>query len=481
MAKAVLWQANPGPQTNFLASSAREVLYGGAVGGGKTDAILACALRWIHHPKHRALILRRTRPQLQEAIDRSLQLYPVAVPGAQWREAESRWRFPSGAVIQFGHAEHEKDIFNYKSYEYNLICFDELTSFTEPMYTFMFSRNRTKSEDLPLQIRSGTNPGDVGHDWVMRRFIGSEATQDLKEPFRIYTEEIDVGQGRMIGVTKQFIPSRVWDNPSLPNRDEYVAGMIASMPPEDVAAYLNGRWDMLAGAMFKRPLVVIGKPTMLDSDYITVRSIDYGIDDYTCVLWGLFYPKSNVIDIVSELYVRETALDGIVHYIKEREQELKLRPVSYSVGSPDMVNRQATSGQSIASMMTSRGVHVEKANVDRLAGWTKVIDLTSQAGIRVWPNKGIHGAPNLVRTLPKLQRNSGPGKDPNDIRPRQEDHAADALRYLCMAVYENPTVVPVIQQEARDSSKFDDKFDKMVEEVAKVRSGRYIEGLGDGW
>lgn len=456
------------------------MLYGGAVGGGKTDAILACALRWVDNPRHRALILRRTRPQLQEVIDRSRQLYQDAVPGADWKEAESRWVFPSGAIIQFGYAEHEKDIYNFKSFEYNLICFDEVTSFTEPMYTFMFTRNRTKSADLPLQIRSGTNPGDVGHDWVMKRFIGSDATQDLREPYKIYNEVIDVN-GRPVVMTRQFIPSKVWDNPSLPNRDEYVAGMMASMPPEDVAAYLNGRWDMLAGAMFKKPLIVLDKPTMLDSDYLVVRSIDYGIDDYTCVLWGLYYPKANVIDIVSELYVRETTLDGIVHYIKQREIDLKLRPVMYSVGSPEMINRQATSNQSIASMMTMKGVPVEKANVDRLAGWTKIIDLTGKGGLRVWPTDGIHGAPNLVRTLPKLQRNTGPGKNPNDIMPRQEDHAPDALRYLVLAVYESPTIPAPSVKTERNPEDFDVRFDKILEQASKARRSNHLEGLGEGW
>ena len=116
MGNEIIWSPNPGPQTAFLASAAREVLYGGAVGGGKTDALLACALRWVHHPRHRALMLRRTRPTLQEMIDRSIQLYGAAIPGAQWKEAESRWKLPSGAIIQMGYAEHEKDILNFKTF-----------------------------------------------------------------------------------------------------------------------------------------------------------------------------------------------------------------------------------------------------------------------------------------------------------------------------------------------------------------------------
>lgn len=244
----VLWQPNVGPQTSFLSSTAREVLYGGAAGGGKTDALIACALRWINHPKHRALILRRTRPQLQEIVDRTAQLYADAVPGAQWREAESRWKFPSGAIIQLGHSEHARDIFNYKSFEYNLICFDELTSFEEQMYLFMFLRNRTKSHDLPPIIRSATNPGDVGHDWVFRRFV------EKREPYKVY-DEVTEFQGLKSVVPRQFIPSRVWDNPALPNRDAYIAGIL-QMDDADIQAYLYGEWTKLAGAMFKKPLTV---------------------------------------------------------------------------------------------------------------------------------------------------------------------------------------------------------------------------------
>lgn len=447
-----------------------------------TDALLVAPLRWVDHPKHRALMMRRIRPNLQEMIDRSLQLYPAAVPGAQWREAESRWRFPSGAVIQMGYAEHEKDIFNFKTFEYNFIGVDELTSFTEAMYSFLFTRNRTKSADLPLQIRTATNPGDIGHDWVLNRFIGVEQLGTLKEPYKVYIENVDIGEGKIIPLGRQFIPATVWDNDSIPNKEEYIAGMISGMPAEDVAAYVYGRWDQLVGAMFKKPLIVLDGPRMLDSDYVVIRTIDYGIDDHTCVLWLLHYPKANVFDVVSELYVREMTLDGLAHLIKAREAELKLRPVMYGVGSPEMLNRKPSlegENQSIASMLTMKGIVVEMGNKDRKAGWAKIIDLIGAAALRIWPQDALgHGSPNLVRTLPKLQRNSGPGKDPNDIRPRQEDHAADALRYGVMAVIGLPTADTPVEQQERDPTRFDVQFDKIIEDATKQHKSNFFEGLG---
>lgn len=442
-------------------------MYGGAAGGGKTDALIALALRWADHPKHRCLMLRRTRPQLQEVIDRTLQLYPEIVPGAQWREAEARWKFPSGAIIQMGYAEHEQDILNFKTFEYNLICFDELTSFTEKQYLFMFLRNRTKSPDLPPLIRSGTNPGDIGHEWVFRRFI------DQREPYKVYNEQVEVDKKQLV-VARQFIPSHVWDNPSMPNREEYIAG-IMQMAPEDVAAYLHGEWSRLAGAMFQ-PIVTADNAQLAHKRYMIIRGVDFGISDPTCVLWLAHYPETGVTDIISELYLKDPSLDDVATQIKLRERQMGLTPV-YSVGSPEMFNRQATSGQSIGTMLSTLGVFLEKGNTDRMAGWARLRTLQQRGAIRVWPNEGIWGAPNTVRTIPMLQRNTGLGKDPNDLRPRQEDHAADALRYAIMVIYERPEATIKPEPEPDNPNK-DNVFDKMMADVRKGGRKMFIPELG---
>ena len=443
-------------------------MYGGAAGGGKTDALIALALRWADHPKHRCLMLRRTRPQLQEVIDRTIQLYPEIVPGAQWKEAEARWKFPSGAIIQMGYAEHEQDILNYKTFEYNLICFDELTSFTEKQYLFLFLRNRTKASDLPPLIRSATNPGDIGHEWVYRRFI------DKRNPYEVYNETVVVDKRNLV-VSRQFIPSQVWDNPAMPNRDEYVAG-IMQMSPEDVAAYLHGEWTRLAGAMFQQLTVTAGAQ-LHDKQYSVIRCIDFGISDPTCVLWLVHYPATGVTDIASELYMKDPSLDDVANAIKLRESQMGLGAPIYSVGSPEMFNRQATSGQSIATMLGTLGVYLEKGNTDRLAGWARLRTLQQRASIRAWPVDGIWGAPNACRTLPILQRNTGLGKDPNDLRARQEDHAADALRYGLMVIYERPEAISKPEPQPDNPNK-DNVFDKMKAELQKGTKKMYIPDLG---
>ncbi|KKL71227.1 hypothetical protein LCGC14_2097070, partial [marine sediment metagenome] len=94
--KEILFQPHPGPQTDFLAASEREVFYGGARGGGKSYALLVDPLRFCGEAYHTGLLLRKTMPELRDLIEHSKKLYPKAYPGAKWREQDKEWRFPSG-------------------------------------------------------------------------------------------------------------------------------------------------------------------------------------------------------------------------------------------------------------------------------------------------------------------------------------------------------------------------------------------------
>ena len=91
----VIFSPNEGPQTDFLAAPETDVLYGGAAGGGKSYAMLVDPLRFAHRAAHRALILRRSMPELRELIDKSRELYPKAFPGCKFREVEKIWTYPS--------------------------------------------------------------------------------------------------------------------------------------------------------------------------------------------------------------------------------------------------------------------------------------------------------------------------------------------------------------------------------------------------
>lgn len=241
------WTPQP-RQAAFQARREYEALYGGAAGGGKSDAILTEALRQVHIPHYRALILRKTYPQLSELVDRSAALYKRAFPGARYNYTEHTWHFPSGAKIIFGSMQHSSDRTNYQGKRYDFIGFDELTHFTWDEYSYMFSRNRPSGPGTQVFIRATANPGGVGHGWVKSRFITPAP------PMTPIVEEQAVTQpdGRILRFKRDriFVPSTVFDNAALlANNPDYLASL-AMLPTAEKQALLYGNWDSFAGQVF---------------------------------------------------------------------------------------------------------------------------------------------------------------------------------------------------------------------------------------
>ncbi|MBR3737527.1 MAG: terminase family protein, partial [Eubacterium sp.] len=136
----IIWKPQK-KQLEFMKRREYECLYGGAAGGGKSDAILIEALRQVHIPNYRGIIFRRTYPQLEALIARSRELYSKIFPSAKYNSSEKRWLFPSGARIFFGYMQYEQDKYNYQGKPYDFIAFDELTHFTFSQYMYLMSRN----------------------------------------------------------------------------------------------------------------------------------------------------------------------------------------------------------------------------------------------------------------------------------------------------------------------------------------------------
>src|SRR5262249_52649511 len=114
----ILWQPTD-KQREFLACPAREALFAGSVGSGKTDAILAAGLSQVKNGKHRALILRRTFPMLRDLIARSHELFlPL---GATYNKQTAQWTFPSGAILEFGFCDAPEDVYRYMGRQFSFI------------------------------------------------------------------------------------------------------------------------------------------------------------------------------------------------------------------------------------------------------------------------------------------------------------------------------------------------------------------------
>lgn len=219
-------------QMAFLSPSVnivREVLYGGAAGGGKSDALLMGALQYVDISGYAAILFRQTYTDLtlpEALIPRAHEW--LRGTDTHWSEKTKTWTFPSTATLTFAYLEHEKDKFRYQSSAYQYIGFDELTQFTESQYTYLFSRlRRLAGAKIPLRMRSASNPGGAGHDWVKQRFL------------------IEKQRDRI------FIPAKLADNPHL-DYDEYVQSL-SNLDPTTRQQLLDGNWDVLPeGYMFKR-------------------------------------------------------------------------------------------------------------------------------------------------------------------------------------------------------------------------------------
>ena len=233
----IAWQPSD-RQALFLSSCDDEVLYGGAAGGGKSDAILIDALGLqqaaITRPGYRAILFRRSYPELRDLIDRSRTLYPLALRGTEYSETSREWRFPSGAKVEFGYCESDADRFRYQGREYSYIGWDELTLYpTSLPYDFLLTRLRSTDPKIRTYCRATCNPGGVGHEWV-------------REYWRISDDGSATKHSELVGdrtFTRRFIPARLSDNPHLTG-----TGYRASLMRQSVQtrrALLDGRWDVV--------------------------------------------------------------------------------------------------------------------------------------------------------------------------------------------------------------------------------------------
>lgn len=419
------------------------VLYGGAAGGGKSFALIFDAIRYAHVPGYKAVIIRRTSPELLELIETSNQFYPKLFKGAKFIASKNMWRFPSGAIVRFGYLERKGDELQYQGHEYQYIAFDELGQWLDPWgFNYLKSRlrgNRTDpltGEFIPLQMRATSNPGAA---WVKEMFI--EAAPE-NTPF--YDKA---------GVSHRFIPATLLDNPHLPS--EY-RQMLESLPEVEKRQLLYGDWNATSLAAFPdfytsdryiadpntgdRTLVAkahVVEPFEIPLWWNRLCGMDYGYRDPATAIWYAVNPQTGQKIVYREY--NEVGRTGIefAHDILRIEQD-EIIPIDHVIDW-SVFNKTGYTGPTIGEQIRHAGLQIRPADKNRIAGNVQIHE-----NLRALPNSSepsmvvFNTCPRIINQLQSAQIDE---KNPDDIDQRRvgvdkkKHHwdLYDSLRYGLMA------------------------------------------------
>jgi hypothetical protein len=431
------------PQSTFLMLDQLEAFYGGAAGGGKSDALLAAALQYADVPGYAALILRKTFRQLDmpDAImARSKEwLMPHRANGVRWNDDSKRWTFPSGATLTFGYLEHFDDVYNYQGPAFQFVGWDELTQFELKPYEYLFSRTRRRKDlrdlGIPIRHRSASNPGGTGHAWVRKRFIDEKT--------------------RQTGAV--FIPAKVADNPGLDVAEYRLS--LENLGETLKAQLLDGDWGVFEGAAFAVLDEHLVDRFALDDSIDRYEAADYGLNGAPWALWATDY-EGNLVCVDMDYWRDKLPSDIAPEIVEYRKHGWGLTNDCYA--DPSIWHR--TGGKNrwgqpamLSDEFSDNGVNLTQANNDPRAGLTRIRELLKideQHPFPSWhPRAGESGAPRVffvqASTEPLVEELRAAPLQPFDQRdggeivdPKWESrhgHAVAMCRYAVMAKPEAST------------------------------------------
>ena len=447
MDRNVVWRPQP-RQYEFMRRGEYEALYGGAAGGGKSDAMVAEALRQVDIPHYKAILFRKTFPEARELILKSHRIYPRVYPGAKYNGSEHCWTFPSGARIYFGSMPNATSYLRYQGLSFAFIGFDELTHFTQDEYEYLISRNRADGPGVRVYIRATANPGGVGHGWVKARFI---TAMPPNTPYEFKTT-VSKPDGTAMEVVRKriFIPSSVFDNKELLNNDPNYLANLAMLPEAQRKALLYGDWNTFSGQVFTewkdnpdgyktRQFTHVIEPFEIPRHWRRYRSFDFGYSKPFAVQWWAVDTDGRVY-LYRQLYgCTETPNTGvrweprrIAREIRKIENEQEKGNTIIGIADPSIWDKSRGSDGTVINMMEAEGVYFDKAKNDRISG-------KMQLHYRLAFDKNgfpmmyvFNTCRQFIRTLPNLVYDT---VHVEDIDTTQEDHDYDACRYF---LQENP-------------------------------------------
>lgn len=444
-ADVISWKPNPGQQAEALSRQEFEILYGGARGGGKTDAGIIFMGEPFENPDYSGLVLRRNYNDLSDWIERAKKMYKPL--GGELKKGSSKFVFPSGAYLRLGHLKDEDAFEKYQGHEYQRILIEELTHIpSEELYEKLISSCRSTVSGLKPQVFCTTNPGNDGHLWVKARFV------DVGPPNIPYGVK-DEATG--LTVWRIFIPAKVEDNPVLVEKDPKYVAWLNQLPGELKRAWRDGSWDtfQVKGAYYTSEVLAAQRQgRVMDSLPINENNPvytfwDLGMNDTMSIGCAQFIDGwINIIDYI------EGEGSGLDHYLGLLVDKFK-RLGAFFFPHDIRVREQSTGRSRLEYMMDNPILRVDDYKI----------------APRMDVNDGIN-AVRLIFPLFKFNINSGAGTlfsalqmyrrefdekgqvYRNKPKHDKNSHPADCIRTLALCyedAYNTTTTESAVEQDQR--------------------------------
>lgn len=449
----VLWQPQAGPQKALIDCPLPEIFYGGARGGGKTDGILgkyalkAAAFK----DKFNAVFFRKEMPQQDDLIDRAKEIY---IPlGAQWLEAKKRFNFPGGGRVRFRPMETVADAEKYQGQNLSDASVEEAGNYPSSAPIDRLFGALRSTAGVPVQMILTANPGGPGHHWIKQRFV-----EPAPYGFKILRRKLPNGQTH----NSVFIPSLLKNNRILLAKDPgYASRLHLVGSPELVRAWLEGDWDVIAGAYF--PEFTRAKHVLVDADFPKewrrFTATDWGSSRPFWTGWFVIVQKEMPAQTVTGQTV--TLLPGALVCYREWYGESKEQPsqniglklpieewakgvlercrgeeISYHTVDTSMFSEDG--GPSLAERAMKVNVRgkrlmLRRADKRRLPGWNQVRYRLRGDAEGLPPMLFFtQFCPDAIRTIAALQHDDMASRF-EDASTEGDDHACDGIRYACMS------------------------------------------------
>jgi hypothetical protein len=507
------WLPKTAAQYEALQSQADIMLFGGAAGSLKSATILMDAAREFRNTNFMGVVFRESYPNLQDLIKKAYGLYIGYPYFGEYNKTEKTWRFPTNAEeladpknieavahnqiqpvyqdgrcaqIMFRYMANDDDVYNYQSFQFSFIAFDESTHHSEFQIQYLLSRLRSTDHTLRLRMRLGTNPGGPGHDFHLKLFLGvcphcHPNSDKARQPFKLYSDACwsdgsplstsgDNGVQQL--KTTQFIPGNVGDHELFGEGNESYKANLRLQRPATAKALLAGCWSIFEGQYFNcweenRGYVIlndgsraIAQPDMrmvvsreeLDIQYWFPHFVgsDYGFTVSAAANYLLvrtprseYFPNGRIY--VLDEYVKQgiLAIDlarELLHrwFLEERGPGSwvvpdKPRAIQMWALSPDAWSKTGVKGdQDVAlnradqmnAVMAPYRMGFIQANNDRQGGWQHIYRMLRSGELVICHDT----CPLLVRALPSRIHDLDKEDDILKVKGDPLDDCMDALR-----------------------------------------------------